>query len=362
MRVLHGLLAIAVAVGTAALLGPIFEIWKPPAQCRDLFGVQGMPLPSPEGVADPFLRLGIPSIDNQVCGLTKFFEECRDYPTPLVALLTHALIFSPAISVGLFVSVEATRKLASGPASWASFISFLSQYLGISFAIPAVWFPAFLYSYATPLSLPKSSKHAPTDVSLGSPLLLGFIGAMSALQASVFLYLGFARGPHYGTFFFVFQFLPIVVPWLWPLLQLVGRRPSSTEAASHASVAASQIYFTFAVFLALHHWIGFVAPLMTTPDATPQAILTTLLAFLREMPSTPQFLPTWFLLIDGLSLTLTSALVVASQQANVATAVLVFLGFFIQAIFLGSGATLMLFAGTREAAIRRVHFAAKKAD
>ncbi|ETW08487.1 hypothetical protein H310_01057 [Aphanomyces invadans] len=354
MRFLGLSVGLLIGIGTLSLVSPVFTKWKPSLQCRDFVGVEGPPLPSPDGAPDPFLRLGVPSLDNQVCVLTQFFKDCRDFPSPLVATIANALLFGTALSNTVFVGFEATRSDSRGAAASASLTAFLMQYIGISVIIPAVWFPSFLYSHATPLAH-QAPVSRPAAISIAQPRLLVFIALANVVVGAMLLYLGFAPdSSSYSIAFFVFQFLPIASPWLWPLFR--STTPSSVKDAVTSSVTATQIYYAFAVLFSLHHWVGFVVPLIFTPDTTPLSNLATLWAFLKKLPQESRALPTWFLLLDGISLTATNALIVATEQQTFASTVTSLLLFAAQSVVVGPGAAFMLFCASREQAIRRVHY------
>ncbi|RHY99943.1 hypothetical protein DYB37_007612 [Aphanomyces astaci] len=218
-----------------------------------------------------------------------------------------------------------------------------------------MWLPSFLYSHTSPLAH-QAPVDRPSSISVGTPRLLAFIALANVVLGAALLYLGFGPDVYYPVAFVVFQFWPIVSPWIWPVVTVGTTPPSSVKDAVAASVTATQLYYAFAVLLLLHYWVGFVLPVATSPGKTPLDALGTLFSFLKQFPQEMHALPQWFLIVDAISLTATSALIVASEQRTAATAITSGFVFIAQAVLLGPGGAFMLFCASREQAIRRVHY------
>ncbi|RHY39953.1 hypothetical protein DYB30_004427 [Aphanomyces astaci] len=218
-----------------------------------------------------------------------------------------------------------------------------------------MWLPSFLYSHTSPLAH-QAPVDRPSSISVGTPRLLAFIALANVVLGAALLYLGFGPDVYYPVAFVVFQFWPIVSPWIWPVVTVGTTPPSSVKDAVAASVTATQLYYAFAVLLSLHYWVGFVLPVATSPGTTPLGALGTLFSFLKQFPQEIHSLPQWFLIVDAISLTATSALIVASEQRTAATAITSGFVFIVQAVVLGPGGAFMLFCASREQAIRRVHY------
>ena len=211
-----------------------------------------------------------------------------------------------------------------------------------------LWLPSFFAAYPEPLA---TSRALPLrDTTLGSRALVWFIGLGTFAFAVVFHGMHFAHGSLFAHAFIVFQFWPSLFPLLYPAVRWLAPHPTSIAEAAAASTTASFLYRTFAAALTLQHW-GSLAIILAHSDA--KDLVHGLTNFVCTYPPDANLIPSWFLVVDGVSVFASMTLVVVAEARNGART---FAHWVLASFLLGPGAAFSLLCATREDAIRSTHF------
>ncbi|KDO32189.1 hypothetical protein SPRG_03406 [Saprolegnia parasitica CBS 223.65] len=332
----------AIALGTVALIGPVVVRWQPPAQCLQTHA-------SDDALASYF---GVDGLDNALCIIGHFFQQSQALPSEPVADIVSALLVNCVAAMVLFMGFESTRHGARGPVAWPAFIGTAYQWGGIFFAASVLWLPSFFASYPEPLATTRALPLG--DTTLASRALLWFIGLGTCAFAVVFHGMHFAHGPLFAHAFIVFQFWPSLFPLLYPAVRWWSPHPTSVAEAAAASSTASFLYRAFAAALTLQHW-GTLAIVLAHADAMD--LVDGFASLVRTSPPDASLIPSWFLVVDGVSVFASMTLLVVAEARNGART---FAHLVLASFLLGPGAAFSLLCATREDAIRSTHFSKTK--
>ncbi|KAJ3410815.1 hypothetical protein HDV05_003210 [Chytridiales sp. JEL 0842] len=343
--VLAFIASITTGVATFIALQPTFTSYHPTQKC-DPFDSTYLVPPTPANQAhDHFYRLNVPYLDTLHCWMTQFFMDAFRYPSYTVGNFVAQLIFSTFAGILLLVAIEASRSSAKLAAKSTAFVAFVSQALGASIAIPFVWLPSWLYSYAyvpaskrTPLAQPTVLLR--TAVAVGVFLIISIV--MIAVKPET------PTSEHPLTYFvLIFLYWPIVMPIVWTPITPTPTTLTKAETLKRAiqsSTTARKIYssatgvltilyiFTVQVYWRNISVLGYKSnPLEPIWNLFNDAFLLGTAA--------PNTLPAYFLLVDTLSLVVTMTIWVAHEGGVKSMA-----AFLVGCVFIGPGAAVCAYA------------------
>ncbi|EQC25717.1 hypothetical protein SDRG_16419 [Saprolegnia diclina VS20] len=335
----------AIALGSLALIGPVAVRWQIPAQCLEHQETR----PLDDALTSYF---GVDGLDNALCIIGHFFQQSQALPSEPIADIINALLVNCVAAMALFMGIESTRQGPRGPVAWPVVIGTAYQWGGIFFAASVLWLPAFFAAYPEPLATTRAIPLR--DTTLGSGALLWFIGLGTFAFAVVFHAMHYAHGSVFAHAFIVFQFWPSLFPLLYPAVRWLAPHPKVVAEAAAASTTASFLYRAFAAALTLQHWTS-LAIVLAHSDAMD--LVHGLANFVCTYPPDANLIPSWFLVVDGVSVFATMTLLVVAEARNGART---FAHLVLASIVLGAGAAFSLLCATREDAIRSTHFGKSK--
>jgi hypothetical protein len=346
----------------------------------------------PNNEPDNFFRFQVPVIDPIHCTLTQFFRDATTYPSEPTTRVISFLLFSLFAAVLLVAGFESTRSSAKLVASSVAMLAFCSQFMGVSMALPFIWLPSYLFSYAYIPTPPASL--APRNVLLrilitSAITLIVAIVMMNSMKdtypptethaaqqrpshwlVSIIQYIFQITG--LSTFaeqhkdqhpinwlFLIFQYFPIGMPLLWVSFGNQGKINANskklevTMKSLKSSETAKRLYSMTTGILAFLHIVAIQTFLnhtylstSSTPSSFPfepllQLLKTSILYGGKN--GNLRSLPAYFLLVEIISVTLTMGLFVA-YEGGFQSLLLYLVG----SVFIGPGASLCAFGMFKE--------------